>query len=135
MSHLMIKLVSLSLPAVMFLAGFAPPVPPLRMPDLMPAGTACKVSVRDLAVTVRNAGLAPAGVTRTRATFFIPGGPAVTVFRPEVPLGPGRATTLHFPPPMPCLFVGCRFTVRVDDPNVVRESNERNNTVSGYCSK
>ena len=143
MSRLMIKLVSLSLPVVIFLTGFAAPAP--RLPDLVPVrhynysdpiaycGLKQISGASHLVVKVQNASRFAAAASRTRVTFTSPAGGPVTVIRPTPALGPGRTTILYFRIPAACYQPDCHFRIMVDATNLVKEANERNNAAIGYC--
>lgn len=77
-------------------------------------------------VTVKNQGTATSAATSLRASTA--DGKSVVLSVPA--LSPGASITIHHAYIRPA---ECSSSVFVDHTNVVAESNESNNTVSGYC--
>jgi hypothetical protein len=103
-----------------------------RLPtDLVPRAGAsgfCVLAPGGLRVTVANVGAdaAPASVTRIQFA----GGAQEDL--PTPPLAKDAAITLD-PVPLPLNCAGCGFGIRVDQTDLVAESDEANNSASGIC--
>lgn len=112
-------------------------VPPRRikigLPDLVPVpdenGSFCRRRDGDLIVTVKNQGSFGAGPSMTTVDFGSFG--AITM--PTPALAAGASVDLAFPIPLGCFSPDCFFRITVDSTNVVVESDEGNNTASGFC--
>jgi hypothetical protein len=101
-------------------------------PDLVPvpdaSGTFCRLRDGQLVVTVKNQGTADAGPSVTRVDFS-----SGSVSQPTPPIPAGGSVDLLFPIPAGCFQPDCFFRITVDSTNIVDESNEGNNTASGFC--
>lgn len=113
-------------------------VPARRMevglPDLVPepddTGSFCRRDDEgNLIVTVRNQGNAGAGASTTTVDYGSHG----NISLPTPALAAGASVDLAFPIPPSCFDPDCEFRIRVDDGNVVVESDETNNIASGIC--
>lgn len=106
---------------------------PAGQPDLIPVpdanGSFCRIRDGQLIVTVRNQGTGPAGPSTTEVDFGSHG----KVNAPTPALGPGASIDVSVPIPAGCFSPDCHFRITVDALNQVIESNEGNNTASGFC--
>jgi hypothetical protein len=90
----------------------------------------CVLDGERLLVTVRNQGVGDAEASTTTVQFST-GGP---VSEPTSALaGLVGVDDLSFDIPVGCFTADCNFTITVDSDNVVSESSETNNSVSGRC--
>jgi hypothetical protein len=98
----------------------APPLPDLEIRKVAPAPGAPNA----LAVTVRNDGVGPAGATQLKLYVPADGGKVLTAQAPVPALAAGQSTEVK-------IGVGgqpiVEANLRVDDPNVVGETDELNN--------
>ena len=103
------------------------------LPDLVPvpdaSGSFCRGKDGKLLVTVKNQGAGPAGPSTTQVDF----GQHGTFSQATPALTPNMSTDLLFDIPAGCFDPDCGFTITVDSKNEVTESNEANNTASGFC--
>jgi hypothetical protein len=98
----------------------APPLPDLEIRKVAPAPGAPNA----LAVTVRNDGVGPAGATQLKLYVPADGGKVLTAQAPVPALAAGQSTEVKIG------FGGqpiVEANLRVDDPNVVGETDELNN--------
>ncbi len=86
-----------------------------------------------LSVRVGNPGAGDAGPSTVRVTFSTSNGD-VEVLETTGPRASGmRDDVGPFPFPSSCFIPDCFFTIEVDANEEVMESNEENNTASGFC--
>jgi len=101
-------------------------------PDLIPVpdaqGQFCRIRDGRLIVTVRNQGCGDAGPSVTRVDFN-----SGTVSQPTPAIPAGASVDVLFPIPPGCFQPDCGFKITVDSNGQVDESNEANNTASGFC--
>lgn len=85
-------------------------------------------------VTINNKGVVEAKASAATVDFMDAGNLVV----PTSKLQPGEETTLEIAIPKGCYPPGfsqqCRFRIRADSFNQVKESNEKNNLVESFCS-
>lgn len=132
------------LSVAILLNGCAAPekkLPPL--PDLVPSKSPgqpdnlagfCKAIDKTMrvVVSVKNQGNAGSPVSTTTVQFAP--GQSFNLATPAIPPG-GSA---HLDPlniPAACFNPECNFTIAVDSGNQVKESNAKNNTASGRCTR
>jgi hypothetical protein len=105
----------------------------IGLPDLVPVPdeneSFCRRRDGNLIVTVRNQGAFGAGPSMTTVDF----GPHGTVTLPTPALAAGASVDLAFPIPFGCFDPDCHFRITVDSTGLIVESDEGNNTASGFC--
>jgi hypothetical protein len=109
----------------------------VQKPDLVPEripGTVddlgfCRIEDDNLVVRVRNQGNSDVLVQTTTVVQFSPGGPRTSA---TPPIPHGSFADVMFPIGR-CFEPDCDFTITLDADQVVKEVDERNNTVSASC--
>jgi subtilase family serine protease len=110
-------------------------IPETLKPDLIlenPEGWVGFCDIDDsgnLVVHVKNQGLGPAESSNVEVDF----GDYGTSVKPVQALMYGDTATVLFPIPSGCFNPDCDFEITVDVYNEVDESNESNNSQSGWC--
>jgi subtilase family serine protease len=120
---------------VMALVACTPDVP---LPDLVPANPLevfanCNVDdSNNLIVYVKNQGEADAPVSWVKVQFGLTAG-VQDVSSAIVAIPAGETKSVSFAFPFGCFNPDCNFTITVDSMENIVESDELNNTLTGYC--
>ena len=117
--------------------------PPAFLADLIPVNKNRATQLCDvtpdrarLRIHIRNQGSGNAAISRTKVYFSTLSGSAIGQHILHTPIiEAGKTKTLSITLPRACYSSGCSFAITADATTNVRESNEKNNTARGSCSK
>ena len=126
-------IIVLVLAGMMIMSGCTPEV--ITKPDLLPVNPDNWVNFCDadnygnLLVHIKNQGLVAAGPSTLEVDF----GQYGQILKPVPSLLAGETVTILFPFPYGCFDPDCGFEITVDSEDVIDESNELNNSQTGFC--